>query len=286
MKASIRCRICRAALIVVMGLIATGGLTGAAPAQAGTIYVSTTGSDAGNGLTWGTAKKTVQAGLNAAVSGDQVWVATGTYVECITLKAGVALYGGFAGTETDLSQRNWKGNQTILDGNRGGSVVTSPSGATGTTQIDGFTIRGGSATLVSGDHVGGGIYCNSSSPMITNNIITGNSADDGSGIYCYSSSPTIANNTISGNSASYDGGGICCGGSSCATIIDNTISRNSASYSGGAIYCSSSSPMITNNTITSNSASSGGGIFCSNYSSATITNNRISGNSASSHGGG
>ena len=37
----------------------------------------------------------------------EVWVAAGTYVECITLKAEVALYGGFAGGETDLSQRNW-----------------------------------------------------------------------------------------------------------------------------------------------------------------------------------
>ena len=75
------------------------------------IYVSPSGNDANDGLTWATAKRTVQAGLNAAAAGDQVWVAAGTYVENITLKSGVALYGGFAGTETDLSGRNWAANR-------------------------------------------------------------------------------------------------------------------------------------------------------------------------------
>ena len=69
--------------------------------------------------------------------GDQVWVAAGTYVGCITLKAGVALYGGFAGRETDLSQRDWTANVTILDGNQAGSVVTVPRGRR-TTRIDGL----------------------------------------------------------------------------------------------------------------------------------------------------
>ena len=174
MKASTRFGIGLVSLVVVLGLLGAGRV------QAATIYVSTAGNDANDGLTWATAKKTVQAGLNAAVSGDQVWVAAGTYVQCITLKAGVALYGGFAGTETDLSQRNWTANLTILDGNQAGSVVTSPAGATGTTRIDGFTIRNGNVQTLrrrdllllllpddrqqhdhrqQRDSYGGGIYC-------------------------------------------------------------------------------------------------------------------------------
>ena len=43
--------------------------------------------------------------LETANAGDQVWVARGTYTERITLKPGVALYGGFAGYETSLSER-------------------------------------------------------------------------------------------------------------------------------------------------------------------------------------
>ena len=130
---------------LIVAAVALLVLAAVAPLQAATIYVSTAGNDANDGLSWSTAKRTVQTGLNAAASGDQVWVAAGTYVQCVTLKAGVALYGGFAGGETSLSQRNWTTHVTILDGNQAGSVVTSPAGAMASTRIDGFTIRNGQA---------------------------------------------------------------------------------------------------------------------------------------------
>lgn len=105
----------------------------ACPAWAQTVIRvnAATGVDTNDGLSWEAAKKTVTAGLAAVISGDQLWVAAGTYVERITLKVGVALYGGFAGNENALSERNWTANVTILDGNQGvgGSVVTVPEGA-------------------------------------------------------------------------------------------------------------------------------------------------------------
>jgi hypothetical protein len=76
-----------------------------------TVYVTPTGSNSNSGASWAQAKQTVVAGLTAAVSGDQVWVAAGTYNVRITLKKGVALYGGFIGTETELVQRNFRTNQ-------------------------------------------------------------------------------------------------------------------------------------------------------------------------------
>ena len=122
------------------------------------IYVTPTGNDNNTGESWGLAKQTVTAGLSAAVSGDQVWVAAGTYNEQITLHSGFALYGGFAGTETDLSQRNWRDNVTILDGQHLGVVVMIPDDWSGPdTRIDGFTIRNG----VAGSWNGGGISCHS-----------------------------------------------------------------------------------------------------------------------------
>jgi parallel beta-helix repeat protein len=265
------------------------------PQQPTVIHVSPTGSDASDGSSWAAAKRTVQAGLNAAQAGGQVWVAAGTYVEKVTLAIGVGLYGGFAGDETDLAQRDWAANVTILDGNQNGSVVTVPPGATVDTRIDGFTIRNGNGTpnTVSGRD-GGGIYCTSASATISNNVITANTLASGSssggGIYCHSNaSPVISNNTIAGNTAYDNGGGVYCGTGS-AAISGNTISGNGAGLEGGGLYCSSSAT-ITGNTIRGNTAhtrvtgaNGGGGIYCTGP--ATITGNTITGNSARQGWGG
>ena len=240
------------------------------------LHVIPVGNDANDGLSWANSKRTVQVALNAALPGDQVWVAAGTYNERVSLARGVALYGGFAGAETDLLQRNWITSRTILDGGAAGTVVTSPMGARTTTRIDGFTIQNGNSGW------GGGVYCNSSSPTIANNTITGNSASNGGGIYCSYASPTIAKNTIARNY----GGGIFCNTSS-ATIANNTIIGNSGDGhegSGNGIYCNCCSPTITGNMISGNRAYSGGGILC-DHSSPTITNNTITVNSATNGGG-
>ena len=239
--------------------------------QAATIYVTTTGDNTNDGKSWATAKKTVTAGLTAAASGDQVWVAAGTYLERITLKNGVALYGGFAGHETDLAQRNWVAHVSSLSGDTSGPVVTASSGATADTRIDGFTILNGGAMS------GGGVYCSSSSPTIVNNKITANGGGSGGGIYCYSSSPIISNNIITANYAE-SGGGIFCSSSS-PTISNNIVSGNGAT-SGGGIYYSGSSPMISNNTIVANNAGYGGGIYGTSGTSPIISNNIVAFNTS------
>ncbi len=259
----------------------------AATVQAKTIFVSPAGKDTHTGLDWTNAKRTVQAGLSAAASGDQVWVAAATYVETIGLVDGVALYGGFAGTETDLSQRDWTANVTILDGNGGDGVVTAPVDATAATRIDGFTIRNGNA------NDGAGIYCYSSSPTIANNTITNNKATyDGGGIFCNDASPSIYGNTITDNTAGsgQHGGGICCLGSGLPPyptprIFDNTISGNSATY-GGGIYSYYGSPTIARNTITGNTASAMGGGIGIHLSTGVLVSDIITGNTSNDIGGG
>ena len=252
-------------------------------ARAATIHVAPTGADANDGQSWQSSKQTVGAGLAAAAPGDQVWVAAGTYAECITLKAGVALYGGFSGGETGLDQRDWAAHPAILDGNKVGSVVTAPSGATASTRIDGFTIRNGIGVLSGGARCGGGIYCLSASPTIANNTITGNLANGhGGGIFCSSASPAISNNLIQGNDTNNGyGGGIYCESSSAPSVSNNTITGNAA-QEGGGVYCTSSSPPISNNVIAENI---GGGIFCSN-ASPIILHNVIAANSGGDNGKG
>lgn len=183
---------------------------------------------------------TIQAGIDAAVDGDTVLVADGSY------------YGtnlDFHGKAITVTSENGPEN-CIINCGISSSGFLFHSGEETLSVVNGFTITGGGGY----NGKGGGIYCEYSSPTITNNIITKNSVRwDGGGIYCLDSSPTIINNTITNNSTTLgDGGGICCEGpqSSTTTITNNTITENSAGRWGGGIYCflyaSFPSPTITN----------------------------------------
>ena len=69
----------------------------AAAASAATWYVDAAVVSSGNGASWVTAFKTIQAGLTAAASGDTVEVAGGTYAESLTtVTAGVTVAGSTA----------------------------------------------------------------------------------------------------------------------------------------------------------------------------------------------
>src|SRR5690606_30516612 len=86
--------------------------------------VTTTGAGAHTGLTWDDAC-TYEEALGIAQTGDQVWMKAGTYTppsvnaneyDSFTLKMFVSFYGGFAGTELLLSERDYETNVTILSG--------------------------------------------------------------------------------------------------------------------------------------------------------------------------
>jgi len=239
-------------------------------------YVRPGGTGTKNGSSWDNAEDKVGDALASATSGTEIWVAQGAYQERITLKSGVALYGGFTATETYREQRNWATNKTILDGSQGGSVVTVPSGATSATAIDGFIIRNGSATY------GAGIYSGYSgaSATIANNIIRANNASSyGGGLYAYGSTLTIAGNVFVGNTSSYYGGAIYYSNSSgqVVKIANNTIIGNAASNDGGGIYLYSSSAdlSVSNNIIAYNL---GGGVYKPSGSSPSFAKNDVCGN--------
>ena len=88
-------------------------------------------------------------------------------------------------------------SQTIIDGNRSGSVVTFQNGEDSTALLTGFTITNGS-----GNNYGGGIFCGYSNPVLTNLAIIWNRADLGAGIYFDHSNPSLVNVLISNNSTS------------------------------------------------------------------------------------
>jgi hypothetical protein len=265
-----------------------------------TVFVDTDAAPGGDGNSWSTAYRTIQAGIDDADALDEeVWVAEGIYTEAITMKDGVAVYGGFTGTETLLSQRHIVANMTSIDastadGGAPANHVVAMSNIS-SSRVDGFTLTGGDANESGPGQgaCGGGIYCSAldDSNTIASCTITGNSASyDGGGVHCEASSPTIANCTIARNTADYHGGGVRCGGGSAPMIADCVIADNSADQ-GGGVYCTAGSePTIANCMIIGNSAGGdGGGVhFTSEYvwSYPMITNCVIAGNSAYWDGGG
>ncbi|MEO6820242.1 MAG: T9SS type A sorting domain-containing protein, partial [Ginsengibacter sp.] len=186
------------------------------------------------------------------------------------LKMDVKIYGGFAGTETSLLERDLMKttNASILSGNLGDQhsntdnsfhVVIS-AGAVGTGELNGFTIKEGNAS-------GGG----------TNIMISTISIDpgNGGGICSYSSSPTLTNIIASGNNGQLGGGMY---NESSSPVLTNLIVSGNTSNAGGAFYNLSSSPILNNITISGNYANNGGGIS-NNNSLPKIRNTIIYGNS-------
>jgi len=284
------------------------------------MYVKHDATGNNNGSSWTDAYTDLQTALTNAINGDEIWVTAGIYkpttgtdvTATFQLKDGVAIYGGFTGTETAREQRDWGSNKTVLSGDVDNDDTTDANGiitsvnningdnaqtivtgsGTGNTAIlDGFVITGG---LGDGNappglsFLGAGIFNSGGSPTLANLVIIGNFVNnDGFGggmANLNNSSPTLTNVTFTGNKAG-SGGGMHNQNSSNPTLINVTFSGNEASNNfGGGMLNIDSSPALTNVTFSGNEANSGGGM--SNfYSSPALTNVSFSGNKAQFAGG-
>lgn len=137
-----------------------------------------------------------------------------------------------------------------------------------------------------------GIRVNHGSPKITNSNISNNLGYYpyiyGGGIYIDKGEVTISNNIISGNSAQRGGGIYTCGIGTVTLITNNTITDNSATHLGGGIHAIEGSMIkISGNIISNNSATDGGGIWYGGLEGTmTISYNEIVGNGATTGKGG
>lgn len=229
----------------------------------------------GTGTSWENALGNLNQALDQAKSGDQVWVAQGTFSPTETLDRtisfeipeGVELYGGFAGTENSLIERNFTLNLTTLTGEIGKPGIADNSfnvvftkNVTAATIIDGFIIVSGNA---SGDgqegarQRSGGAWYNdgsngSSKPTVRNCVIKNNYGRDGAGMYNFGvageASPTLINCTFEENEAGIDGGAIYNNGrnngASNPVLKNCSFVRNIGTY-GGAI-CNATEEGICN----------------------------------------
>lgn len=230
----------------------------------GNMKVKTDGNDANDGSTWALAKQTITGAINASVPGDEIWVKEGTYVERVYLTEGIKLYGGFAGNETTLEQRDYVNNETTIDSSPTLAWPVTICGGVTNGIIDGFTITGCSL----GEEAGG-IECFGTF-TISHNIIRDNQSVYFGAITTFSGYPMITNNIIVGNSC-YDGAGIMIGGDSAPVIANNTIVGNTATYNGSVCVHSTGTPIIGNNIIAFNNK----GIYVESGKTAILYNNDV-----------
>lgn len=309
-------------IIWVLGVAAYGRfpLTGrSVHAGSPIIYVQATAAGNNSGDSWQNAYTSLQTALNNASSGQEIWVAAGIYkpanaandrVATFGLKSGVAVYGGFAGTETGRSQRDWENNPTILSGdidnndtNTAGVVldynhivgsnsyhVVTGSGANNTAVLDGFIITAGLADSESDEMCpggcGGGLYIRGGSPRLSNLVFSGSHAvENGGGLYSWENShPTLSNVTFSGNYASWGGGIANWGGNIVLNHV--TFSRNKAHNEGGGMTGWNSNPVLTNVRFIENGVTwRGGGMYNDRDTTPILTNVIFSGNQADEGGG-
>ena len=263
------------------------------------VYVNKNATGLNNGISWIDAFVNLQDGINAC-GASEVWVAAGTYLpskdangnetptnlrsKTFLLKNGVSLYGGFNGTETLLSQRNWTTNPTILSGdlNNNDDVtivnnnltfsnndenvfhVVLTFNLTTITNLDGFTVKSGNAnggfTLVDLgfgfdflNRNGAGIYSTSCNVYlkITNTALVNNFAENLGGGFYNNFSDTSLDNVIITNNKALKGGGIY-NRYSKSKLTNVTLANNIASENAHGIYNYSSVPVIKNTIIRSN----------------------------------
>ncbi len=290
---------------IVITVTDAGGASSSLPAfdlavVAGPIRFFVDAARAGTGgLVWSDALHDLQTALTrATVVGDEIWVAAGTYKPAapggptsskFQLKADVRVYGGFAGMETNMSERDWKTHPTILSGDLNGddgqnvlsdnavNVVTSPSVAgAGGAALDGFTITGANGS--SGLRItaamavrnctitenfassnGGGLYISGGSPVVADCVLHSNTSGNyGGGIYVTSSTPVFVNCAVESNDTGFYGGGASLSSSGSVTFANCVISGNSAGFYGGGVYRATGAT-FTQCTIAGNSAPYGGG---------------------------
>ncbi len=280
------------------------------------LFVSQGASGADNGTSWEDAFSDLQAALavarDSAGAVEQIWVAAGVYTPAgpdgdpqatFDIPNAVKIFGGFAGGETSLQQRDIVANATILSGDLNGDdaggfgdltrfdnafhVVMSRE-TSAETVLDGFTITGGYATPLSPvDRDRGAGLWNDGLARLANCRFTNNYSVGDGGAFFNNGQPTLVDCVFAQNRSEGWGGGMFNDGIASPmpvspVIVGCRFIGNEAIRGGGmAITWSGAEPWLANCTLLGNHAIVGGGAYLDNNCKPTFVNCLFSGNVAS-----
>ena len=281
-----------ASLVLVFSICAHGA----------TVFVTPSGAGAMDGTSWANAfpGTSLQVAIDGASLNDEVWVAGGIYYTTATtdrtiafsMRNEVAIYGGFEGSEVQLSDRDLtNGLTSILSGEIGAAGIADNSYKVvynqqldSTAILDGFIIEFGNddrSPSNSGNGLGGGLYNHGYNPggfchpIVRNCLFRGNTASWGAGAFNNgynggNTLPTYINCVFTQNHALIEAGGMDSygvGGTASPTVINSIFYENSSATNVGAMYAWGGSggncqPVLINCAFINNSATNGyGGAF-------------------------
>ena len=248
------------------------------------IYVTPTGSSdvSVNGLSWGNAVSLSRArnlvnyyNTQTTPVENQIWMKGGTYdlTAVFQINIPIVMYGGFAGTETLLTQRDWANNPTILNQTAAAMVIWGnleydvlldglilqggrpASGANGCGQISNGTtlrnciIRNNKAVTNSGALTAYQVSAATKIVVIENCLIINNESGTApSALTINVPNSSIINTTISNNLCTTSGVTSAVTGAAIAYNVYNSIINNNYNVSTLAKSLSDNVNKIVNNT--------------------------------------
>jgi hypothetical protein len=275
------------------------GLAIHAPTMATRYHVNVAASGSGTGLTWTNAFTDLQEALSIVIPGDEIWVAAGQYrptagttrTVSFVLRNGVDLYGGFAGTETALDQRDILNNPTTLNGDIGQlglasdnshSVVTA-NNITTSIVLDGFRIMNGNNT---NGTQGGGLRVTNAlgGELLVRNcrFLNHSSTNYGGGIYMAAANVRVENCEFQNNSSSNGGAihnGNNNGGYSDLVLRDCVFKGNTANSGACLGNALRYDTLVVDRCFFTNNLSANSIVVIDDFLSAKVMNSAIIGNS-------
>ena len=290
-------------VVLLKALVCPVNFTQGAVGECDILYVNGGSRDSGGrgcpgvGHSWSQAYTSLQDALAVVLPGQQIWVAGATYKPTtdnnrnatFELKSDVAIYGGFAGAESALAERDIAANPTILSGdiNTPGNTgdnsyhVVMATDLALPARLDGFIIRDGRANGPGTVSQGAGLYNSDSSLDLVNcTFIANTSTGDGGAVRPFGPNAqtrfyncrflgnasggnsgaiagfgdtiVLVNCEFSGNSAAARGGVMRLAGGAMVSAINCTFSRNTAGIDGGSFYIVSADLQIDNSIVWGN----------------------------------